>query len=88
MAGYRWHKARQKAQAEVAFEAALQDSGLGLDDAFEQVGLSQDFLLLIVGQALCWSPKSSSTPAEPLTADVRRQTVFILSLPCLSESKS
>ena len=37
--GFKWHKARRKAQAEVAFEAALQDSGLGLDDAFEQVGL-------------------------------------------------
>lgn len=35
--GYKWHKARRKAQAEVAFDAALQDSGLGLDDAFEQV---------------------------------------------------
>ncbi|KAL3159822.1 hypothetical protein ABBQ38_010225 [Trebouxia sp. C0009 RCD-2024] len=34
--GYKWHKARRKAQAEVAFDAALQDSGLGLDDAFEQ----------------------------------------------------
>ena len=36
-AGYQMHRARRKAQAEVAFEAALQDSGLGLDDAFEQV---------------------------------------------------
>lgn len=36
-AGYQRHRARRKAQAEVAFEAALQDSGLGLDDAFEQV---------------------------------------------------
>ena len=35
--GWQWRKARLKAQAEVAFEAALQDSGLGLDDAFEQV---------------------------------------------------
>lgn len=33
---YQMHWARRKAQAEVAFEAALQDSGLGLDDAFEQ----------------------------------------------------
>ena len=37
--GYKRHKARRKAQAEVAFQAALQDSGLGLDDAFEQVSL-------------------------------------------------
>ncbi len=36
---YQMHWARRKAQAEVAFEAALQDSGLGLDDAFEQVSL-------------------------------------------------
>lgn len=36
---YQMHRARRKAQAEVAFEAALQDSGLGLDDAFEQVSL-------------------------------------------------
>lgn len=36
-AGYQRHRARRKARAEVAFEAALQDSGLGLDDAFEQV---------------------------------------------------
>lgn len=35
--GYKWHKARQRAHAEVAFDAALHDSGLGLDDAFEQV---------------------------------------------------
>lgn len=28
---------RRKAQAEANFEAALQDSGLGLDEAFEQV---------------------------------------------------
>ena len=42
--GFRWHKARRKAQAEVAFEAALQDSGLGLDDAFEQVCLCQQAL--------------------------------------------
>ncbi|KAL3157806.1 hypothetical protein ABBQ32_012228 [Trebouxia sp. C0010 RCD-2024] len=34
--GYKWHKARQRAHAEVAFDAALHDSGLGLDDAFEQ----------------------------------------------------
>lgn len=40
--GYKWHKARRKAQAEVAFDAALQDSGLGLDDAFEQVSPSQE----------------------------------------------
>jgi len=38
---YQMHRARRKAQAEVAFEAALQDSGLGLDDAFEQVSLCQ-----------------------------------------------
>lgn len=36
-AAYQVQKARRKAQAEIAFEAALQDSGLGLDDAFEQV---------------------------------------------------
>lgn len=35
-AGYQIYKAQRKAQAEYAFEAALQDSGLGLDDAFEQ----------------------------------------------------
>ena len=35
-------KARRRAQAEVAFEAALQDSGLGLDDAFEQVSTTCD----------------------------------------------
>ena len=39
---YTWHKARRKAQAEVAFDAALQDSGLGLDDAFEQVSVRQE----------------------------------------------
>ena len=38
---YTRHKARRKAQAEVAFDAALQDSGLGLDDAFEQVSVRQ-----------------------------------------------
>ena len=75
--GYKWHKTRQKAQADVAFEAALQDSGLGLDDAFEQVGFSQDFLLLTIGRASCWSTDSSSTPmyTEPFTPDVWCQTV-------------
>ena len=49
-AGYQIYKARRKAQAEYAFEAALQDSGLGLDDAFEQVGLRlmQHFVLMLL----------------------------------------
>lgn len=34
--GFQRLRAKRKAQQEVAFEAALQDSGLGLDDAFEQ----------------------------------------------------
>ena len=53
MLGFRWHKARRKAEAEVAFEAALQDSGLGLDDAFEQVGLCQQALPLAVIESAC-----------------------------------
>ena len=54
MLGFRWHKARRKAEAEVAFEAALQDSGLGLDNAFEQVGLCQQALLkLAVIESAC-----------------------------------
>ena len=38
LAGYQVRKARQRAEAEVAFQAALQDSGLGLDDVCDQVG--------------------------------------------------
>lgn len=68
--GYRWHKTRQKAQADVAFEAALQDSGLGLDDAFEQVGPPQDSLLIIVDHALCLMHRP-----HPLMLDFRCQTV-------------
>ena len=51
--GFQRLRAKRKAQAEVAFEAALQDSGLGLDDAFEQVcflpapGISSDSIIML-----------------------------------------
>ena len=41
LAAFQMVKSRRKAQAEAAFDAALQDSGLGLDDAFEQVSQSR-----------------------------------------------
>ena len=50
--GFQRLRAKRKAQQEVAFEAALQDSGLGLDDAFEQVcplpasGFSMDSIFM------------------------------------------
>lgn len=62
---YQMHRARRKAQAEVAFEAALQDSGLGLDDAFEQVIASllgnKQLAPLLSQHEDSWWPKHYST---------------------------